>query len=297
MLKHINKSKLLPRRVVVLGATGFVGSELKCQLQELHIPVIGLGSKELNLLDKNSESRLRALLMPDDVLVFISAIAPCKSLDMLQANIKMVEIVSNVLAITPVAHVIYISSDAVYRDSLELISEDSPAEPNSLHGVMHLTRELALKIVCNSRLLVVRPTLIYGLGDPHNGYGPNQFRRLAFSGKNILLHGKGEELRDHVYVKDVASLICECILRKSVGTINAVSGNVVSFLELAYYISGKCGENVKIEQQERLGPMPHGGYRAFDNAYLKNAFPDIELTSWNTGMDLVITQMQQRKEK
>ena len=26
---------------------------------------------------------------------------------------------------------------------------------------------------------ILRPTLVYGANDPHNGYGPNRFRRLA----------------------------------------------------------------------------------------------------------------------
>ena len=47
-------------------------------------------------------------------------------------------------------------------------------------------------------LAILRPTLIYGAGDPHNGYGPNRFRRLAATGKPIILFGEGEERRDHV---------------------------------------------------------------------------------------------------
>jgi nucleoside-diphosphate-sugar epimerase len=42
------------------------------------------------------------------------------------------------------------------------------------------------------------------MGDPHNGYGPNRFRRLAAAGQEIVLFGGGEERRDHVLVDDVA---------------------------------------------------------------------------------------------
>jgi UDP-glucose 4-epimerase len=41
----------------------------------------------------------------------------------------------------------------------------------------------------------VRSTLIYGEGDPHNGHGPNRFRRLAAAGQEIVLFGEGEERR------------------------------------------------------------------------------------------------------
>jgi hypothetical protein len=29
------------------------------------------------------------------------------------------------------------------------------------------------------------------MGDPHNGYGPNRFRRLAAAGQEIVLFGEG----------------------------------------------------------------------------------------------------------
>ena len=37
---------------------------------------------------------------------------------------------------------------------------------------MHLARELMLKATVKAPLAVVRSTLIYGEGDPHNGYDP-----------------------------------------------------------------------------------------------------------------------------
>ena len=49
---------------------------------------------------------------------------------------------------------------------------------------------------------ILRPTLIYGEGDPHNGYGPNKFMRLAKKNEDILLFGKGEELRDHININE-----------------------------------------------------------------------------------------------
>ena len=140
MLKHLNQHEIAPSRVVILGGSGFVGGELVQLLNFQKVPILNLGSKNLNLLEKSSESKLSDLLTPDDVLVFISAIAPCKNLEMLQSNILMAQTVCNALTKTPVHHVIYISSDAVYIDSTGLISESSPAEPGSLHGVMHSSR-------------------------------------------------------------------------------------------------------------------------------------------------------------
>jgi nucleoside-diphosphate-sugar epimerase len=99
------------------------------------------------------------------------------------------------------------------KDSAEPISESSCAEPGSLHGAMHLTREVMLRSEFSGPLAFVRPTLTYGIDDPHNGYGPNRFRRLAAAGKDLTLFGEGEEQRDHIAVADIAELgfLSSCI--------------------------------------------------------------------------------------
>ena len=42
----------------------------------------------------------------------------------------------------------------------------------------------------NLNFTILRPTLVYGPGDTHNGYGPNMFLRAVNSGENIDLFGK-----------------------------------------------------------------------------------------------------------
>ena len=65
---------------------------------------------------------------------------------------------------------------------------------------MHLVREVMLRSALTAPLAILRPTLLYGAADPHNGYGPNRFRRLAAAGQDIVLFGEGEEQRDHVLI-------------------------------------------------------------------------------------------------
>jgi nucleoside-diphosphate-sugar epimerase len=135
---------------------------------------------------------------------------------------------------------------------------------------MHLMRENILKLL-DIKLCIVRPTLVYGCNDTHNGYGPNQFTRLAQSKKNISLFGKGEERRDHIHVNDVGNAIYFLVNKKYVGTINLVTGRVNSFFKIAEKI--KDLYNVKIEYIKRTSPMPHNGYRAFSNNLLKKILP------------------------
>ena len=96
-----------------------------------------------------------------------------------------------------IKYLLYVSSDAGYSDSKVPIDEKSKTEPENLHGFMHLMRENILRLL-GIKMCIVRPTLVYGSNDPHDGYGPNKFIRNAQSKKYIKLFGKGEERRDHI---------------------------------------------------------------------------------------------------
>jgi UDP-glucose 4-epimerase len=291
MLKHHLPAAKMPRRVVVVGAGGFVGAALADRLRVQGAQVLGAGRKELDLLAADAGTRLAALLRPDDSVAMISARAPVKDNAMLVDNLRMMEAFCAGLAATPVEHVVYVSSDAVYADSDGLLAEDSCAHPASLHGAMHVAREIMLANACRMPLCILRPTLIYGAADPHNGYGPNRFRRLARRGEDIVLFGDGEERRDHVYIDDVAELAARCIAQRSEGVLNVATGRVATFREIADMVAAAAPGPVAVRSTPRNGPMPHRGYRAFDPAAVARAFPDFRFTTLEAGLAL-----SQRKE-
>jgi len=284
MLTHHCPEPRQPARVVVLGARGFIAGAVLRRLTLDGTATLALGSSALDLLAPDAAERLAAALKVDDTLVFASAKAPCKDLAMLRENLVMAEAVCTALRKRPVSHVIYISSDAVYEDSREPITEATSAAPLSLHGAMHLTREIALREAFSGPLALVRPTLVYGFDDPHNGYGPNRFRRLAAAGKEIVLFGEGEERRDHVSVEDVAELVRLIAWHRSAGVANAVTGEVASFRELAEFVAAEFTPRVAVRGSPRTGPMPHGGYRPFDNHAMLDAFPGFRFQRWREGL-------------
>ncbi len=297
MITNIHQSPRKPARAVVLGAGGFIGGAIARRLRSEGIEVLALGRGSCDLLATDAATRLTKELRPDDVLVFVSAHAPVKNVAMLIANIRMGEAVCVALKDRPVAHVIYISSDAVYKDSAEPISESSCAEPGSLHGTMHLTREVMLKSEFSGPLTFVRPTLTYGIDDPHDGYGPNRFRRLAAEGKDLFLFGEGEERRDHVALADIAELVLRIGLHCSTGVVNAVSGEVVSFRTLAEFIAAQFTSPVAIKSSPRSGPMPHNGLRPFTPSDALSAFPGFTFTPWRKGIAAMCAETSQAKER
>lgn len=268
-------------RIVILGGNSFVASNLINLLKKNKVNFLPIFKKNIDLTNINSIQKLTKILKKNDILVFISAMAPVKNIKMLNQNLNMCTNVFNVLKKKKIDYLLYVSSDAVYSDSKKPITEQSETKPDNLHGFMHLMRENILKLL-NIKLCIVRPTLIYGSNDTHNGYGPNQFIRLAQSKKKLSLFGKGEERRDHIHVSDVGNAIYFLINEKYTGTINLVTGSINSFFKIAEKI--KDVYKVKLHYLKRKGPMPHNGYRAFNNILLKKIMPNktslIDILQW-----------------
>src|ERR1700733_14547904 len=106
-------------------------------------------------------------------------------------------------------------------------------------------------------LLFLRPCAVYGANDTHNSYGPNRFIRSGLKDGKITLFGFGEEKRDHVYVEDLSRLVELCLLHRSEGTLNLVSGTAVSFYDVAERIIRLSGLPIRIENLPRSSQITH----------------------------------------
>jgi nucleoside-diphosphate-sugar epimerase len=284
MLEHHTSKPERPARVVVIGAAGFVGGAVAARLERDGIAVARLSRREVDLLSPGAEGALKNLLKEGDSVVAASAKAPVKNSAMLVDNMRMAHAIVCALASTPLAHVVNISSDAVYADSASPLTESSCAAPASLHGAMHLAREVMFQSEIKVPLAILRPSLLYGASDPHNGYGPNRFRRLSAKGEDLVLFGDGEERRDHVFIDDVAEIVARVLYRRSTGVLNIATGEVHSFADVAHKIISLSGKKSLVKATARSGPMPHNGYRPFDIAGCRRAFPDFRFTSLEDGL-------------
>jgi nucleoside-diphosphate-sugar epimerase len=284
VLTHTYETPNAPERVVVIGAGGFVGSTIISELRKVGIAARGLTRKEADLLSNDGAQRLQAELRPTDAVVFGSAIAPAKTSDQLIANLHMAQTALRAFAAVPPAHLLYISSDAVYADDANPVTERSPLAPSTTHGMMHAVRELMFKTDCKSPFAALRPTLIYGANDPHSGYGPNRFRRQAAVGEPITLFGEGEEQRDHVAVEDVARLAVRILQHKSVGALNAVTGVATSFADIARLVAANFQPATEVRSLPRTQPRPHLLHRFFDTTECHKTFPDFHFERLADGL-------------
>jgi UDP-glucose 4-epimerase len=284
MLRHLQSEPQKPGRVVVAGAQGFVGGAIAARLARDGVGVLRLTRGELDLLAPDAGQRLKRILAPGDVLVAAAAIAPCRTPEMLRDNMTLALALAEGAADAGLAQLVNIGSDAIYADSPEPLTERSVTAPDTLHGIMHLAREAMLRSAVKAPFASLRPSLLYGARDPHNGYGPNRFRRLANRGEKIVLFGEGEERRDHVLIDDLAELAARVIEHRSEGVLNVATGEVASFRDIARMVVAIAGARVPIEGSKRTGPMPHNGFRPFDIAACRAAFPDFAFTPLEAGL-------------
>jgi len=289
MLVHGTDAVKPPTRVVILGAGGFLGRALMQALRDDGVPVLPLGSKDLDLTRPDAGETLAGMLLADDAVVFLSAITPDRGRgsSALLLNLRMAQAVCAAAAKIRPAHLVYASSDAVYPFIEEAISESSAAATPDLYGAMHRTREIMLAMEAAVPLAIVRFTAIYGIGDSHNSYGPNRFIRQALNGEPIALFGNGEELRDHLYIDDAIAILRNVLLHKSTGLANAASGMSISFRELADLIVALC-PGATVAPQPRRSSVTH---RRFDISALRAAFPALEFTPLRNGLTAIVSSM------
>jgi nucleoside-diphosphate-sugar epimerase len=286
MLKHGQSEDRPTGRVVVLGGGGFIGTQLVASLADRGCDVVNVTSSTIDLTRGGAKALLLGLLRPTDTLVMLAALTPRFGRDVgtLRRNLDMADAVCSSLAESPVAHVVYVSSDAVYAMGDAVISEDTPAAPADLYGLMHRTREVMFASAVDAgSLAVARPTMVVGAGDPHNSYGPGRFLREARGKRTVTLGGAGEDRRTYIHVGDVARLLTLIVLRRSSGLVNVASANSYSAVEVVRAIKKVLGEPVEVCYQSRATPATS---RSFDIAVLKSAFPDFEFTSLSDALAL-----------
>lgn len=298
MLRNtVGEGSLCGKRVLVIGAKGFIGQNLSAYLREQGCEVKEASSQDVDLLASESVEELVSLIETVDVAVMLSALTPDKGkgVDVYIKNIVMAKHVAEALKkASNKPHFIYFSSDAVYNFDCSLVDEKTPAAPIDTYGSMHRARELIFgEVVSKEDLTVVRSTLVYGPGDTHNSYGPNRLRREAFTSGTMTLFGEGEDVRSHLYIKDLVRLIGMMIVHKSVGIINAAPDRAVSFMELAKVI-GNC-----FEQPIKIVTKPGAAeptYRRFCTDLCHSLFPGFKFTELKEGLVETIQAMQKNKE-
>jgi UDP-glucose 4-epimerase len=285
---------LTPKKIVILGHSGFIGSHLERLLSKsANWDVVGRSLPDIDLTNQEYASRLIPFLTPASTLVLAAAVKRQFG-DTLKAflqNMAIVENICRLLEAYPVKRVIFMSSSAVYGEETEniRISEQTPVNPTSYYGINKYTAERLLKKACTANqktsLVCLRPPLVYGLDDPGRTYGPSGFSAAALEGAPITLWGDGTELREFIYIDDLCRLIEFLAGNEFEGELNVVSGTSYCFADVITALKKKLpGLEVNTRPRSR-----QKANNAFDASRIKSLLPaNFRFTSLEEGLARII---------
>ena len=291
-------------KVIILGSSGFIGSAL-CRLLSKKFPqiqLLGFSSSEVDLLDLSSAMLLKEHFNLTSAVIVCSCIKRHlgDNIDTFNKNVKMIANLCKVLEVSSVERLLYLSSIAVYGEEQENyhINEMTYPFTNTYYGAAKYASERILdmmfKKMKNSKLLVLRPSVIYGQGDLNDTYGPVGFLRQALNNLPIVLWGDGAEKRDFLFIDDLADIIIQLVFSQTQGIFSAVSGVSHSFLEVVEEVSAIYSKALKIRHKERSKKkVDHG----FDNTRLLSVIGKYPFTSLKKGVRLTYEWELQKKKK
>jgi UDP-glucose 4-epimerase len=275
-----------PERVLILGASGYLGRALSGRFARDGVAVIGHDSRSLDLTHPEPLGLLDGVLGPETALVFASALTPDRGQtpDTFLANVAMATNLAKALAGRSLGLCVNVGSDAVYGFDANPVTEATPVSPGGYYALAKYAAERVMETAARAAgipLLALRVTGVYGPGDPHGSYGPNAFARSLARDRSVRIFGDGEEERDHVYVDDVAAIAAGLIRARATGVLNVATGESRSFADVVKAIRRLVPYEVAVTHAPRAGAITH---RRFDVARLGAALPSPAFTPFDDGL-------------
>jgi nucleoside-diphosphate-sugar epimerase len=260
-------------RVLLTGASGFLGSEAARRLAEDGFELVGVGRRrpeqqdpeiqftEADLTDHSSLRAARAAIGPVEKIVHLAALVPRSQNDdepgpMYGVNVEGTLNLLDVFGPDSTG-VVYASTAEIYglpSESRPLV-ETVPPNPPSWYAATKLAGEYVCRTWSQARgvpACILRFSVIYGPADTINRALPNFIDR-ALSGENLEVFG-GEELRDYLSIDDAADAIALAVQITPSGTFNVGSGAGVTVRAAAEYVVQLTGSDASIDVLPRRKP-------------------------------------------
>lgn len=259
-------------KILVLGASGFIGSHL-CEAllhQEHtvrafsrtltpHLALLCKTNPNIEWFEGNwssSQDLIYALNKIDVVFHLISSSSPITSQALVgefHENITNTVSLLDNMRILNVNRIIYLSSGgAIYGESSVVpIPETAPTNPVSPYGIVKLSIEKIIQMyhkLYGMEYCIVRPSNVFG---PRQNLNKKQgvisiFIQKIFLEECIEIWGSEKIKKDYIYIKDSINAIVRLLHSKASGVFNLGSGVGTSLLDIINCISEIHGAKINI---------------------------------------------------
>jgi GDP-L-fucose synthase len=255
--------------ILVAGGTGLVGSAIVRELEKANKKVIGISSKDVNLLDRAKTFSYIKDLKPNVIIDAAAKVGGVGSnnafpVEFLSQNLQIQSNLMDAAHEAKVKKFVFLGSSCIYpRNCSQPIKEDylltgELEQTNSAYAVAKIA---GIELIKSYRKeyghpwISVMPTNLYGPTDnfdlENSHVLPALVRKFVEAKREnlseVVLWGSGTPLREFLHVDDLAKAILVCLEKYDDSEqINIGSGDEISIKDLGQKIANLTGFTGKV---------------------------------------------------
>jgi GDP-L-fucose synthase len=250
--------------ILVAGGSGLVGSAIVRELKRLNQDVIGISSKDINLLDRDKTFAYIKNLNPTAIIDAAAKVGGIGGnnafpVEFLTQNLQIQSNLMDAAHAAKTEKFVFLGSSCIYpRNCPQPIREDYllTGELEQTNSAYAIAKIAGIELIKSYRKeyghkwISVMPTNLYG---PNDNFDletshvlPALIRKFVEATQNnkneVTIWGSGTPLREFLHTDDLAKAVLHCIEKyDDAQQINVGSGVEISILDLAQKIAEKVG--------------------------------------------------------